>query len=119
MRIPDWLRASLFTAGFTFIGSFGITLAGWFGDVADWASNGGADTFPDPSVLGTSALAGIAAAGAFVVNAVVRYAQEKLKVGRTPTYISQIGEPPVRKAARRIKVRLRRRGEQLHAEDGA
>lgn len=55
----DWIRRTVRTFGQVFITLFLVSLIGWFGDVQEWATNGG--QFPDPSALGKAAVAAFAA----------------------------------------------------------
>lgn len=87
MSVPNSVKAGVATAFFVFVTGFTTTLVGWLNDVAGWATNGGSVPFPDPSVLRGSAVSLGAAAGIAVVNTVVRWAQDRWKVGpATPVY---------------------------------
>jgi hypothetical protein len=102
-NIPDWLRAALATAGFTFLTGLCATLVGWINDVADWANGAAGAPFPDPSVLrGSIASLGVALAVA-VVNAGYRAIQERLGLGLTPDYTpadGNLGPPPPSQSTR-------------------
>lgn len=83
------LKAAAYSALWTFVAMFGVTLLGWLNDVGQWATDAGEDrgTFPDLSVLGGGALAAAAAALTFIVAFVVRQAQASGVVpGAPPSY---------------------------------
>lgn len=87
--MSDALKAALWTALFTFIAVFGISLAGWIADVAAWASANDttAGAFPSVTPLGKAAVAAIAAAGSGLVNWIIRAAQSKnVLPGSGPSY---------------------------------
>ena len=83
------VRPALMTALFTFIAIFGAALTGWLTEVIGWLEVIDApeqSEFPDPTVLGKAAVAGVVAAASGIVNFVVRYAQVTLGKGTVPTY---------------------------------
>lgn len=83
----DAVRAAWTTALWTFLGVFGMSVLGWLGEVAEWASSSGAHAFPSTSVLGYAFISAGAAAGSFVVAALVRAAQAAGWIpGKPPTY---------------------------------
>lgn len=80
-------KAALWTALFSFIGLFSVTLLGWLQDVVVWASDSGVAEFPDLSVLGYGFVAAAASTAIGVVNFVVRYAQARnVLPGSGPSY---------------------------------
>lgn len=81
------LKAAAWTALFTFLGMFGITLLGFLQEVASWAGSSGTTPFPEVSVLGYGLIAAAVAAVIGIVNFVVRYAQTVGVIpGRAPEY---------------------------------
>lgn len=96
------LRAAAWTALFSFVGLFGLSLLGWLQDVAVWASSSGREPLPGLSTLGYGLVAAAASAAIGLVNFVVRYAQARGVVpGQPPTYeprphdergLSEVGE---------------------------
>lgn len=82
------LKSAAYTFLWTFIGVFGLSLAGWLGDLTQWATDdGGTVVFPDPTVLVKAAVAAVAAGSGFVVAAVIRLAQSAGWVpGEAPQY---------------------------------
>ena len=75
------------TALFSFIGQFSVTLLGWLQDVVVWASDSGVAEFPTLSVLGYGLVAAAASAAIGLVNFVVRYAQARnVLPGSGPSY---------------------------------
>lgn len=82
----DATKAALFTALWTFIGVFGVSLAGWVSDVAAWAGTDGA-VFPAVTPLGKAAVAAFAAAASGLVGWIVRTAQSHgMLPGEAPHY---------------------------------
>lgn len=80
------LRPALMAAWWTFLAIFGLTITGWLGDVAEWASASGTTGFPSLSVLGYGAVSAAAAAASGVVAFVVRTAQGYTGTGHPPSY---------------------------------
>lgn len=82
------LKSAGYTALWTFIGLFVTSLAGWFQDLAAWASDdGGAVVFPDPGVLVKAAVAAAGAAMSGATAAIVRLVQAHTSFpGNPPTY---------------------------------
>lgn len=88
MTTSDSLKAALYTALFTFVALFGLSLAGWLNDVWHWASsNDHAVLFPDPAVVWKAAVSAVIAACSGLVNFAVRFAQGHLGAGELPTYV--------------------------------
>ena len=88
MTTRDSFKAALYSALFTFIALFGLSLLGFLNDVWHWASsNDNAVLFPDPAVLVKAAVAAVMAACVGLVNFVVRWAQGRLGSGEVPTYV--------------------------------
>lgn len=87
MRVPDSIKAGAYTAVFSFITLFGLSLVGWLNDVVEWASNDGTVAFPSGSGLAKAAASAATAALIGLVNAVIRWAQDQTGVGpETPDY---------------------------------
>lgn len=85
----DALKAALWTALFTFVAVFGISLLGWVSDVAAWASSNTTTStdFPSITPLAKAAVAAVAAGVTGLVNWVVRFAQSKGALpGNGPSY---------------------------------
>lgn len=82
------LKAGLWTALWTFIGTFGLlTLTPWVADVAAWATAQGTTEFPDVSVLGYGVVAALTSAVSGLVALVVRFAQAHTSIpGGPPQY---------------------------------
>lgn len=81
------LRAAAWTALFSFIGLFGLSLLGWLQDVAAWASSSGREPLPGLSTLGYGLVAAAVSAVIGLVNFAVRYAQARgLVPGTPPSY---------------------------------
>jgi hypothetical protein len=96
MTTGDSLKAALYTALFTFVALFAVSLIGWVDDVAEWAKDDGVTIeFPDPSVLIKASFAAAAAALSGLLNFVVRWAQGHLGWGEVPTYKSPPPPPDV------------------------
>ena len=86
-RLPDPIKAASFTALWSFLGTFSLTLLGWLAQVGEWASKQGAEPFPGVGVLGYAAVSALVASASFVVSALVRFAQGKGWLpGSAPTY---------------------------------
>lgn len=88
-KLPSWLRAGVTTAWFTFLALFGLSVLDVLADLLAWASAEDAP-FPDLSVLGKALVTATASAAAGIVNAVVRFAQERIGRGNPPIYPSQV-----------------------------
>lgn len=87
MTNRDAIKAGLWTALFTFVGLFGLSLVGWLQDVASWASSSGAEPLPGLTSLGYAAVSAATAAVVGLINAVVRLAQVATGKGDAgPTY---------------------------------
>jgi hypothetical protein len=81
------IKAGAYTALWTFLALFGLSLAGWLNDVQQWATSDGAATvFPDPSVLVKAAAAAVTAAAGGLVGLVVRLAQAASGSASVPQY---------------------------------
>lgn len=83
MTTQDAFKAALWTALFSFLALFGVSLIGWTGDVVEWANNEGATAFPSLSVLGYAAVSAFGAAMTGLLNFVVRFAQSKGVFGQS------------------------------------
>jgi hypothetical protein len=80
-------KAALYTALWTFIGTFAITAFGWLQDLAEWASTSGATPLPGLSTIGYAAVSAAVAAAGGVVTFIVRTAQSHgVLPGDGPTY---------------------------------
>jgi hypothetical protein len=84
-KLPNWLRAGVTTAAFVFLTLFGLSLADVLNDILEWAA---ADdvAFPNLEPLGKALVTATVAGMAGLVNAVVRYAQERVGAGNPPIY---------------------------------
>lgn len=71
------LKSALWSALWTFVGLFGVTVAGFLAEIAEWAGANGAQPFPDVSVLGYAVISAVVAAVSGLVAFVVRTAQQK------------------------------------------
>jgi hypothetical protein len=92
--MTDSVKAALYTALWTFIGVFGVSLLGWIGDVAVWASSD-TDMFPAVTPLGKAAVAALAAAASGFVGWVVRASQSHGWLpGEPPQYPHKTQSPP-------------------------
>jgi hypothetical protein len=92
--MTDSVKAALYTALWTFIGVFGVSLLGWIGDVAVWASSD-TEMFPSVTPLGKAAVAALAAAAAGFVGWVVRWTQSHGWLpGEAPQYAHKTQSPP-------------------------
>lgn len=81
------VKAGAYTALWTFLGLFALSLVGWLNDVQQWATADGAVTvFPDPSVLVKAAVSAVAAAAGGLVGLVARLAQVATGKGDVPQY---------------------------------
>lgn len=80
-------KAGLWTALFSFITLFAVTLLGWLQDVVLWASDSGVAEFPDLSVLGYGFVSAAAAAAIGLVNFGLRFVQGSSSLpGGPPEY---------------------------------
>lgn len=85
--MSDSVKAALWTALFTFVALFGISLLGWVQEVAAWAGSATAGDFPSVTPLGKAAVAAVAAAATGLINWIVRFAQAKGALpGNGPAY---------------------------------
>ena len=76
MTNKDAIKAGLYTALWTFIALFGLSLVGWLNDLVANASGDEAQiVFGDPAVLIKAAVSAAAAAASGLVGTVVRLAQ--------------------------------------------
>lgn len=90
--MKDATKSALFTALWTFIGVFGVSLAGWISDVASWAGTDAAE-FPAVTPLGKAVVAAFAAAASGLVGWIVRTAQSHhILPGEAPHYPTKIKE---------------------------
>lgn len=81
------VKAALWTALFTFVAVFGISLMGWIVDVGAWASDKEAGQFPAVTPLAKALVAALAAGATGLVNFVIRFAQSKGALpGEGPVY---------------------------------
>lgn len=85
-EIRNSIKAGAYTALFTFIAMFGLSLIGWLQDIAEWASSSGTDEFPSFTTLGYASISAITAAVIGLFNTVVRLAQAALGKGTIPSY---------------------------------
>jgi len=84
------IKAGLFTALWTFIALFGLSLVGWLNDVVEAASDENATiVFGDPAVLVKAAVSAAAAAASGLVGLVVRLAQTATGTGNVPQYTNK------------------------------
>lgn len=87
MTNKDAVKAGLYTALWTFIALFGLSLIGWMNDVVEAASNDDATLyFGDPAVLIKAAVSAFLAAASGFVGTVVRLAQVATGKGEGVTY---------------------------------
>lgn len=86
-RLPNWLRAGLATAFFIGVPGFLLSVIGWLQEVAEWAA-GEPVAFPDLSALRQGAVALVLAVLIGGINAIIRWAQERAKIGSTPVYVT-------------------------------
>jgi hypothetical protein len=77
MTTLDAVKAALYTALWTFIGLFAVSLLGLVQQVAQWASSSGHTPLPGLSVVGYAVVSAFTAAASGLVAFVVRYAQTK------------------------------------------
>lgn len=76
------VKAAAWTALFTFISLFGLSLLDWLNDVWAWAQDKeNVVLFPDPTVLAKAGVSAVMAAVTGLVNFAVRWAQSKTGVG--------------------------------------
>jgi hypothetical protein len=76
MTNKDAIKAGLYTALWTFIALFGLSLVGWLNDLVQAASDENATiTFGDPAILVKAAVSAAAAAASGLVGTIVRLAQ--------------------------------------------
>jgi hypothetical protein len=83
------LKSAAYTALWTFIGMFGLSVAGFLAQVAEWASSSGRTPFPGVGTLGFALISALAAGAGGIVAFLVRYAQSRLVLpGAPPIYPS-------------------------------
>jgi hypothetical protein len=76
MTNKDAIKAGVYTALWTFIALFGLSVVGWLNDLVQAASNDDATiVFGDPAILIKAAVSAAAAAASGLVGTVVRLAQ--------------------------------------------
>lgn len=82
-KIKEWwnrrsspMKAAINSTWQAFVGVFGVSLLGFFHDVAEWAGDT-AHEFPSVSPLGKAAVAGLSAAATFLVTFAYRSAKTK------------------------------------------
>ena len=81
------IKAGAYTALWTFIALFGLSLVGWLNDVVAAASSDTAGiVFGDPAVLVKAAVSAAAAAASGLVGTIVRLAQSATGRGAVPQY---------------------------------
>lgn len=81
------IKAGAYTALWTFIALFGLSLVGWLNEIGEAAtSNEGTIYFGDPAVLVKAAVSAAAAAASGLVGTVVRLAQTAIGAGNVPQY---------------------------------
>jgi hypothetical protein len=84
------IKAGFFTALWTFIALFGLSLAGWLNDVVEAVSNAdGIVIYPDPAVLIKAAVSAAAAAASGLVGLIVRLGQVATGTGDVPQYANK------------------------------
>jgi len=94
-RLPSWLRAGVSTAFFVAVPGFLLSLAGWLGDLAEWAAGDEVD-FPDISAVRRAAVALVLAVILGGINAAVRWVQERTGSGNPPVYPTRRANRPLR-----------------------
>lgn len=76
MTNKDAIKAGLYTALWTFIALFGLSVVGWLNDLVATASDDNARlVFGDPAILVKAAVSAAAAAASGLVGTIVRLAQ--------------------------------------------
>lgn len=76
------VKAGAFTALWTFIALFSLSLLGWLNDLVDAASTtDGSIIYPDPAVLVKAAVSAAAGAAAGLVGLIARLAQAATGIG--------------------------------------
>lgn len=87
MTNKDAIKAGLYTALWTFVALFGLSVVGWLNDVVEAASGDNASVvFGDPAVLVKAAVSAAAAAASGLVGTIVRLAQVATGRGNVPQY---------------------------------
>lgn len=87
MTNKDAIKAGAYTALWTFIALFGLSLIGYLNDVVEAASGDEATIiYGDPAVLVKAAVSAAAAAASGLVGTVVRLAQVATGKGDVPSY---------------------------------
>ena len=90
--LTNSLKAGAWTALFSFVTLFSVTLLGWLQDVVVWASDSGVAEFPTLSVLGYGAVSAVAAAMIGLVNFGLRFIQGSTNLpGGPPEYTPPAG----------------------------
>lgn len=89
MTNKDAIKSGVYTALWTFIALFGLSVVGWLNDVVEAASgDNAAVVFGDPAVLIKAAVSAAAAAASGLVGTIVRLAQVATGRGNVPRYDS-------------------------------
>lgn len=84
------VKAGAYTALWTFIAIFGLSVIGYLNDVVEAASGDNATfLFGDPAVLVKAGVSAAAAAASGLVGTVVRLAQVALGRGDVPAYTNR------------------------------
>lgn len=82
----DAVKAGAWTALWTFLGMFGLTVLGWLQGAASWASTNGHTPLPGLSVIGYGFVSAVVAAVAGFVSLAVRLVQVKTGKGAPPSF---------------------------------
>ena len=95
-KMPNWARAGVAGAFFTFVTLFGLAVLDVLADLIKWASEDNAP-LPDLAVFAKATVVAIASAATGLVNAVIRWAQERAQDGSglVARLIARTGNPPV------------------------
>ncbi len=81
------VKSGAYTALWTFLALFGVSLLGFLQEVAGWATKGGVEPFPETNRLGFALVSAFVAAASGILGTVVRLAQSKnLLPGGPPRY---------------------------------
>lgn len=87
MTKKDAIKAGAYTALWTFIALFGLSLIGWLNDLGEAVSSSdGTISFGDPAILIKAAVSAAAAAASGLVGTVVRLAQVATGAGEGVKY---------------------------------
>jgi len=85
------VKAGAYTALWTFIALFGLSVVGWLNEVVDAASGvDGSIIYPDPTFLAKAAVSAAAAAASGLVGTIVRLAQTAMGAGNVPQYANKV-----------------------------